>query len=286
MGLTGTKVGLVDILMITYNRPEYTRLSLNSLLESCDERTRVWIWHNGGHTETLAVVEGFLGHPRVHRFHHSPVNVKLAEPTNWMWSESEGEFLSKVDDDCLLPANWLDVLRQAHSDYPQLGIVGCWRFHDEDYLPKEAAKRIEEFGQGHYLLRNVWIEGSGYLMKRACYDDLGPLRRKHSFTDYCIQLANRGWVNGWYFPFLRQEHMDDPRSPHSLLKSDEDLVRYMPLSAKKTGARTLAEWQAQLKQSARAVQTSSLDPRQYLGWRWLARRAKGRVKRFVGRSGW
>ncbi len=276
----------VDILMVTYNRPEYTRLSLRSLLNSCDEHARVWLWHNGNHAETLAVVQSFRSHPRVHRFHHSPVNVMLLEPTNWLWSESKGDYLSKVDDDCILPPKWLDELRQVHVDCPQLGVVGCWRFQDEDFLPEEAAKKIEAVGPGHRMLRNLWVEGSGYLMKRACYEQLGPLRPKLSFTDYCIHLADRGWVNGWYFPFLRQEHMDDPRSTHSLLRTDEDFTRNMPISARKAGTRTLIEWQSQLRQSARVAQTASLDPKMYLGWRKLARRTRAKIKRLFGRSGW
>ena len=43
----------IDILMITYNRPEYTRLSLERLLATCDESMRVWVWHNGTDEETL-----------------------------------------------------------------------------------------------------------------------------------------------------------------------------------------------------------------------------------------
>ena len=33
----------VDVLMITYNRPEYTRLSLERLLTSAPEEMRVWL---------------------------------------------------------------------------------------------------------------------------------------------------------------------------------------------------------------------------------------------------
>lgn len=286
MAQSGMQPATVDILMVTFNRPEYTRLALASLLRSCDEHARVWIWHNGDHAETLAVVNELRGHPRVHRFHHSPQNVMLQDPTNWLWSESDGDLLSKVDDDCLLPETWLEDLRRAHRECEQLGIIGCWRFDDEDFLPDEAGKKIQEVGAGHRVLRNLWIEGSGYLMKRACYEAVGPLRPKFSFTDYCIHVANKGWINGWYFPFLRQEHMDDPRSEHTLLKTDEDLARYMPISARKTGASTLSEWQAQIKQSARVVQTASLDPRQYLGWRKLARRTRAKLKKMVGRSGW
>ncbi len=276
--------GEIDILVITYNRPEYTTLALRRLLETCDKTMRVWIWHNGGHAETLDVARSFASHPRVHRFHESTENLGLREPTNWLWREATGSYLSKVDDDCLLPDGWAQRLRSAHEDEPRFGILGCWRFCPEDFDPVLAARKIRTFGGGHRVLQNFWVEGSGYLMKRACLASRAQLRPRDSFTSFCIDRALEGWVNGWYFPFIEQEHMDDPRSPHSLLRSDDDLRRYMPLSAQTNRVSSLQEWQAQLRRSARIVQSASIDRRDYRGWRPLLRRARQRMQRLLGRS--
>ena len=51
--------------MVTYNRPDYTRLALTRLLETCDERMSVWLWHNGDHQPTLAVTRELSAHPAV-----------------------------------------------------------------------------------------------------------------------------------------------------------------------------------------------------------------------------
>ncbi|MFW6180404.1 MAG: glycosyltransferase family A protein, partial [Spirochaetota bacterium] len=266
-----------DILMITYNRPSYTRLSLQRLLDTCDETMRVWLWHNGTDPQTLEVVRSFLDHPRVYRFNHSEENQGLRGPTNWLWENARGEFLSKVDDDCLLPEGWADTLRGAHRDEPGFGVLGCWRFHDEDFIPELAGKKIRAFRGGHRLLVNLWVEGSGYLMKRECVDRAGPLQPGESFTQYCVRLAGRGWVNGWYYPFLRQEHMDDPRSPHTLLKTDQDVERYNPLSAVTFGVRTLEGWRARLKRSARIVQSAPTSLPRYRLWR-LKRKVGSRLR--------
>lgn len=34
-----------DVLMITYNRAEYTRRALARLLDTADETMRIWVWH-------------------------------------------------------------------------------------------------------------------------------------------------------------------------------------------------------------------------------------------------
>lgn len=262
----------VDILMITYNRPEYTRLSLQRLLETCGETVRVWLWHNGTHEETLEVVNKYSVHPSVHRFHHSVENVRLTEPTNWLFKESKGKYLSKVDDDCLVPHGWIEKLTAVHEANTDLGVIGCWRFQPEDFDPKLANRKIRELNGGSKILLNCWVEGSGYLMKRACIEQAGTLDQGASFPSYCIKLAQAGWTNGWYVPFLYQEHMDDPRAENSLLKSDADIEKYMPLSAQKFGARTLDDWDAQLRRSARTVQLSSPNPKAYSRFRVILRR--------------
>jgi hypothetical protein len=76
--------------------------------------------------------------------------------------------------------------------------------------------------------------------------------------------------------------MDDPRSPNTLLKTDEDLKKYMPLSAEKNGAPTLKDWQAQLRRSARLMQEASTDVRQWTGWRRKVKNVKHRIKSLFG----
>lgn len=278
---------VTDVLMITFNSPDHVRVSLPHLLSTCDESTRVWLWHNGDDDETLAVVKEHVDDPRVHRFHHSRENVRLTTPTNWLWTEATGAYVSKVDDDCLPEHGWVQRLRDAHQANPQFGAVGCWRFREEDFEPTSANRKIAEFAGGHRLLRNHWVQGSGYLLRRSLVGVHGPLREGQSFTQYCIALARAGAVNGWLFPFVREENMDDPRSPRTLFRTDEDFRRRMPLTAQKLGIRTLADWAQQEHESAIAVQRASLDLRHYSGWRAKAREARKRASRVVrGRGGW
>ena len=271
----------IDILMITYNRPAYTRLALERLLATCDESMRVWLWHNGNHEETLAVTSELARHPRVHRFHHCPENLKLRAPTNWLFRESKGAFLTKVDDDCLMPDGWADTLRSAMDDEPKFGILGCWRFQDEDFDPKIANWKIQSFGK-HKVLRNMWVEGSGYLMRRACVDFAGEIGPKDTFTSYCIKVGCGGWINGWYWPPLHQPHLDDPREPLSAIRSDEDLLSNLPLSAINSGIRTRDEWISRLRRSAREVQVAPFQPSYYSSWRRCFRRGIVRAKRALG----
>jgi glycosyltransferase involved in cell wall biosynthesis len=277
----------IDILMITYNRPEYVQLSLPHLLDTSPPDVRVWLWHNGSDQPTLDVVEGLRGHPRVHRFRHSPTNVGLREPTNWLWRESTGDYVSKVDDDCLPEAGWVTTLRQAHLDNPGFGVIGTWRFPPEDLDESLVAAKLADYPGGHRLLRNHWVQGSGYLLKREVIRQVGPIADGDSFSTWCIHAARLGWVNGWYYPFLQEDHMDDPRSPNTIYRTDEEFMARRPLSAQRTGVTTLSEWAEQMKHSARVVQAAPLDLREYQGWRLRRRSAARRIRlALTGRVPW
>lgn len=258
---------IVDVLMITYNRPKHTRMALEHLLVNCDERSRIWLWHNGDDEETLEFVKSLSGEPQVYAFHHSRENVRLFPPTSWLLEKGTGTFLSKVDDDCLVPVGWLRELRSIHAAAPQCGVLGCWRFLEEDFDVKLASRKIQEIAPGRKILRNPWVEGSGFVMKRACVEKDGGLRKGETFTQYCLRLALKGWVNGWVYPFLWQEHLDDPRAPHALIRTDDDFRRYLPLSASRFGANNMRDWDLQLRRSARNLQEIPWDARYYVGWR-------------------
>lgn len=275
--------GRADILMITYRSAGYLHLSLPRLLSSCGDQDRVWLWHNGDDEETIEALRPYRDDPRVAHFHHSRENVKLRSPTSWLWTESTASYVSKVDDDCLVSPEWLDTFISAHEANPSFGVVGSWRHPEEDFRPDLATRRIRTFEGGHRLMLNLWVQGSGYVMPRRCVQGLGLLREDESFTGYCIRLARTGAVNGYYFPFVAEDHMDDPRSPHTLIRTDEDLRRRMPLSAQANGVRTVDDWLQQLRRSAVILQSASLDPRQYGGWRNKWKSLNRRMAALTGR---
>jgi Glycosyl transferase family 2 len=266
----------IDILMVTYNRPRYTRLSLGRLLETCDDSMRVWLWHNGNHEETLEAVREFSRHPRVHEFHHSTENQRLRVPTNWFWSRAEGEYLSKIDDDNLMPENWAHTLRAAHESNPRLGVIGCWSFRPEDHRPELAEKKVVTIGGGHRILRNCWVAGTGHLMKRRCVDEAGQLKDDQTFTNYCVHLAANGWMNGWYYPFIYMENLDDPRSPYTGLKTEADFQARPGLSPLKFGVTSLEQLRRRLPRLALELQTCSTNPSHYIG-------LQGRIRRLIRR---
>jgi glycosyltransferase involved in cell wall biosynthesis len=259
--------------MITYNRPQYVKLSLDRLCSTATDNLKIIIWDNGSNSETLEIVKTYEGHKSVEEIVYNNTNEMLKVPTNWFWERNhDADLLGKVDDDCLVPENWISVLEKAHAEIPKAGILGCWHFLPEDLDHKLAEKKIETFGQ-HQIMRNCWVGGSGYLMKRGVIKRNGILREGETFTKYCIRASTNSFINGWYYPFLYQDHMDDPRSPNTGIRNEEDFQRLIPLSAKAFGIKTREHWIQRLEKSARSLQEYSIDPYDYIGFKaWINRK--------------
>ncbi|MHC4217252.1 MAG: glycosyltransferase [Planctomycetota bacterium] len=269
----------IDILMVTHDRPDYTRLALGALLDSCDDAMRVWVWHNGNDSETLEVVRFMSDHERFHRLHHSPENRLIREPINWLFEHAEGDLLSLVNDDCVVSDGWARTLSRVHDDIPELGVAACWHFQEEDFIPELADSKTLEFSGGHRLMVNPWVQGSGVMVKRECIQEIGGLTAgEQGFTPWCIRLAVVGWVNGWCVPLVPIDHMDDPRSPNTQLQDDDDLRAGLPLSARHRGTETIDEWTAHLRRSALIIQQAPADPYLYVGWRKKLRRGWSRLR--------
>ncbi len=271
--------GGVDILMITLNRTDYTRLALTRLFETCNEGTRIWLWQNGTHPATTDLVRSFEGHSNCHKVHYCEENVGQRIPTEWLWDNAEGDYLSKVDDDCLMPLGWIETLQKAHEDVPEFGAICSWAFPPEDFNKELAEKKIETFNGGHQVMLNCWVNGSGYLLKKSLVDEHGFWTKRESFSGYCMRLAYYGSINGWYYPFLYMDHMDHPLSEHTILKTEEAFQKYKPATAVNFGIDTLAAWRERQLTSAEKLQAASSNPKDHLR---LIDRVRINIHRWTG----
>lgn len=271
-----------DVLMVVHSRAAYTARTLPRLLDVCEaEGGRVRVWRNGDDPEVAAVVASCRDHPALHEVHHEPANAPLRVATNWLWAGTDGAFVGKVDDDCLVRPGWLAGLRDLHARGERFGALCAWHYAPDDFDEQLARPKIEEI-DGVRLLRNLWTAGSGYVMRRSVVEDCGGIGDDESWHGFCVRASRRGWISGWPLPLILQDHLDDPRIDGSGVTTDADLERYLPLSARSLGITTLDDWIRALRDDARYVQTASLDPRAYSRFGRVLRRIGRRVGRASG----
>ena len=268
---------MIELAFVTWNRLEYTRLALSRLLSDPDEEFRLSIWDNGSTDGTRDYLRDEVDDPRVHDITFSDENVGQIVAVNTIWSSSQADLLGKVDNDCLQTSGWTRTLAAAHHDIDRLGVVACWHYFPDDFDYERAKWKIQEHG-GHRILRHPWTCGTGLLIKRSTFLALGPMKGS-STTQYWIEMAARGYVNGFYYPLVFQEHMDDPKSRYTRLKDEESYqeAKADTYSLNYHGQSTLNDRWIRRQQVLDNLLDDPWEVSYYTGWRGRARRLRNRL---------
>jgi hypothetical protein len=93
-------------------------------------------------------------------------------------------------------------------------------------------------------------------------------------------MAAAGCVNGFYFPLIYQEHMDDPKSSHCMTNTEENLCKAASVTAglqfrRFRNVEEKTEW---CEEIVRNLLDDPYDPKYYVGWRIKYRRLSGRFR--------
>lgn len=274
----------IDLVFITYNRLDYTKLALPSVLADPTEEFSLTIWDNASTDGTVEYLKNEVSDPRISDIIFSKVNLGQMVALNEIWGKSKADLLGKLDNDCLLPPGWTRILAQAHADVPKFGILGCWHYFPDDFDYERAKHKIQKFGQ-HQVLRHPWTASHSSLVKRKAVRECGPFDPKsRSTTDYWIQMAAKGYINGYYYPLVYAEHMDDPKSKHSHLKDEASYqaAKKVTVTINSPRLETLADrwrWRDEVLDN---MLDDPWDVKYYVGWRRKWRRGKKKLARLLG----
>lgn len=263
------------LVLVTHNRIDYTRKCLQHVFEDTESDFELCIWDNASTDETPEYLKS-IRESRLKQVVLSPANLGQTKAMNHLWSQSRAPLLAKLDNDCLVARGWLRIFAQAHQDIKQLGAVACWHYLQEDFDEKIAMRKIRSFGR-HRIFQHPWVCGSGFVVKRHVYEKLGAWPEGSAnigTTDYFMNMARMGYINGWYYPLVLQHHMDDPLSPHCCYNDDASLLRVRDITYTLRN-RNITTMEERL-QRRRAVVDSLLygspHVRSYYGWMAQLRR--------------
>ena len=267
----------IHLCFITFNRLEYTKLALASLLAEPTEQFALTVWDNASTDGTVEYLKKEVSDRRIVDIVFSKSNVGQTVAVNEIWSKSKADLLGKLDNDCLVTPGWTRILSRAHNEINKLGVVGCWNFFADDFDYKRAKHKIQTFGK-HQIFRHPWICGTGLLIKRETFKKLG-LFQNRATTQYWLNMAAAGYINGFYFPLIYQEHMDDPKSAYCKINTEDGLRKAVNVTAglqfrKFRNVEETLQWRREI---IRNLLDDPYDPHYYLGWRRRWRSAKSRL---------
>jgi len=192
----------MDIVIVTFNRWEYLRRCLASLLDTTPETDRVIVVDNCSFDFTPKYLEMMrIKYPQRRLTVYRPkVNVGCAGGRNWGFDISEKtggreqEFIAMFDDDYSMRYDWRPLCMEALKSEDNIGLATA---HDDQC---GGDKRIEEKqirpGLTWFYKRNITT--SAAIIRRDAYRQVGGYRKSNKVlgwisTDFCERLAANGW---------------------------------------------------------------------------------------------
>jgi hypothetical protein len=191
---------MIDLLYLCHGRIEFTETTLMTLLANTDwaEVDQFVVYNDAapdGH-ETTKLLHDLLPDTALLRQTNlgSPVGVM----NHFLW-RSEATMFAKIDNDIMVPPNWLGEMLDVMEREPQLDLLGMEAGHGEDRASEEVPEKYGYTEASH-------IGGVG-VMRRRPFDDhpwprpngrFGFTEWQHRYHPPC------GWIN----PDLRVFSLD------------------------------------------------------------------------------
>jgi glycosyltransferase involved in cell wall biosynthesis len=267
----------IDLIFIAYNRLEYTKLALTSLLSDPTEEFSLTIWDNGSTDGTREYLSS-LQDLRIVKTVFASKNMYLHGAVNDLLSKSSADLIGIIPDDFLVTPGWTRTLAEAHAAVPEFGIIGCWHLAPEDFDYERAKHKIQRFGQ-HKVLRHPWTGGGAGLVKLKAMRECGLLQSSAT-TRYWIRMALKGYVNGFYFPLIYVEHMDYPWSKHYAFSERLQQGLAMSVTARNRGINNVKDAKAWHETVVRNILDDPWQAKYYVGWRSKLRRGIRKTRNF------
>ncbi len=202
----------VDCCLVTWNTLPLLRRCLESLAKTDypQDRVRVYIADNAstdGTGEYLKALQKDYQFPiEVSRLE---VNTGAAVGLNWAVSQGKGDLVARLDDDIILPANWLKGMVQDFVRRPFAGCIGPKILNDDAHRSIQCGpyrhfpglfghEDEADLGQADYLARAIHVRGCCNLYRRDVFARCGLFDVRYSPSqfddpDHHIALAVAGY---------------------------------------------------------------------------------------------
>lgn len=213
---------MVLLTMVTWDRLNYTKQAIQSVMGQTHQDFRLHIVDNGSTDGTPEYLKT-LTDPRI-QVTLWPENRGLSEATNFAW-KGESKYVGRIDNDAYAESTLLERLVNAHERIENLGFLGGCHFTQKNL--ENIKPRIETIN-GIDIWQKKYIGGCAFIIKRADYDRFGEIASGDHFqgkvmglTDYQVKFSDAGKINGYLWnPPSWVSHMEHIDSPYNICNEE------------------------------------------------------------------
>lgn len=201
----GRRPGLVTIVMLSWNAPEYTKIALDSIRRHTRGDYEIVIVDNGSKPETVE----WLRTLQDVRVIYNASNRGYAGGNNQAIAAACGEYVVLLNNDVVVTEGWLDGLLAAFDRIPGLGVSAprSNRIAGDQITPDATYADLDEM-QRYAQVRRRRFWGEGYLTDRAIglclcidrrvIDEIGGIDERFGAgnfedDDFCLRVRGAGY---------------------------------------------------------------------------------------------
>lgn len=184
----------LKVVVVTYNRVEFTKRTLDSLLKTVPE-ARIYIYDNASTEEGMKeLLDSYL----------SKGNVNIHDSDqNFGWGKAVNEVFDNItvyDDDFVLLSNndveysddWYEKALALYEKYPNIGILGLWK-HPNHGVKEDLGDLIVK----DQMPATCWLLKPKVILDLGSIAEHGPCATKGGNgedVDYCIKAEQKGYL--------------------------------------------------------------------------------------------
>lgn len=198
--------GIVSIVMLSWNAPEYTKMALESIREHTRGDYEIIIVDNGSGPETVDWLRTLTGV----RVIFNSTNRGYAGGNNQAIAAARGEYIVLLNNDVIVTEGWLDGLLDPFDRIPALGVSAprSNKIAGDQVTPEAVYENMAEM-HAYASKRRDRFRGEGYLTDRAiglclCIDrrvigEVGGIDERFGVgnfedDDFCLRVRAAGYA--------------------------------------------------------------------------------------------
>jgi len=167
----------ISVVICTYNRAELVASALQTLCEQTVNKSHyeVIVVDNNSKDNTHAVTKDFsIRHPNIR--YCFEIQQGLSHARNRGWREAKGAYVAYIDDECMVPAQWLAVAYQIIEKISPAVFGGPYYGYHNSSTPRWWKKSYESFGHSETaraLIDGEYLRGANIFIKRSLLTMIG-----------------------------------------------------------------------------------------------------------------
>lgn len=190
--------GTIPILMITWNRLEYTKQAINAILENTENPFKLVIIDNN----SIDGTKKYLRKIKDERIEiiYLDTNTGLVPPMNMFFRKfSLHRYVAKVDNDTIVGEKWLSKLKEVLDEYPLFAVEAnhylmlSYKIENNDDFYKHLFK-IDFKGNKLYL--SDIVGGTGTLIRTALISEIPE--KKGTLSGWVLYQHDKGVPSAFY----------------------------------------------------------------------------------------